>query len=256
MRSRRISGPSQTREPLRRGLHSGFSNATPTSQLRVLSLMRDWEGKSIYIEIYRDIDIYTGNTASACCCWRCHRRRRPPQPTSEHLHFLCRRIEELAGIFFSRKNKTKHHDRPPYLVPNPQPTPPSPLSDKSKPDHGDCRSTPHLPWCCAPQREWGTRSQRPAGAHAHAKENTRAARHAVRRCPREEGKPPPQEGGGQEHWGVIFWVWALGHRTHLPLFHTPFPSCHLLSRLPPHPHRTPLPTPPAPLGPGPAEDHR
>lgn len=158
--------------------------------------MRDWEGKSIYIEIYRDIDIYTGTSrprAAAGAATAVAGRH------SQHPNTCISFADALKNWrdFFSRKNKTKHHDRPPYLVPNPQPTPPSPLSDKSEPDHGDCRSTPHLPWCCAPQRGWGQdRTCKEQGAQSG--------------IIRKEGKPPPQ-GGGQEHWGVIFWEWALGH---------------------------------------------
>lgn len=159
--------------------------------------MRDWEGKSIYIEIYRDIDIYTGTSrprAAAGAATAVAGRH------SQHLNTCISFADALKNWrdFFSRKNKTKHHDRPPYLVPNPQPTPPSPLSDKSEPDHGDCRSTHTCPGAA-----------RPSGGGdkiAHAKNKARSQASSERK-----ESPPPPQGGGQEHWGVIFWEWALGH---------------------------------------------
>lgn len=202
--------------------------------------MRDWEGKSIYIEIYRDIDIYTGTSrprAAAGAATAVAGRH------SQHLNTCISFADALKNWrdFFSRKNKTKHHDRPPYLVPNPQPTPPSPLSDKSEPDHGDCRSTPHLPWCCAPQRGWGQdRTCKEQGAQSG--------------IIRKEGKPPPLKEVGRST-GVLSsgsGPWAMNPPSSLP---HPFPLSSSSVSAPP-PHCAPLPTPLALPGPGPAEDHR
>lgn len=202
--------------------------------------MRDWEGKSIYIEIYRDIDIYTGTSrprAAAGAATAVAGRH------SQHLNTCISFADALKNWrdFFSRKNKTKHHDRPPYLVPNPQPTPPSPLSDKSEPDHGDCRSTHTCPGAA-----------RPSGGGdkiAHAKNKARSQASSERK----ESPPPPKEAGRST--GVLSsgsGPWAMNPPSSLP---HPFPLTSSSVSAPP-PHCAPHPTPLALPGPGPAEDHR